>query len=91
MPLFKCMKCHAVENTALCDYAVARHEGRDALCSECATGAWHGRFPKRSAVGMNVASDGFLYSDEAISSETARFLKQKIYVVGKVQVDGSVV
>ena len=34
-----------------------------ALCSECdpEIGAWHGKFPKRSAVGMLVGRDGFLY------------------------------
>jgi len=47
MPLFTCSGCGAVENTALGDYWNARREGRPVRCSECATGAWHGRFPKR--------------------------------------------
>lgn len=90
MPLFRCTGCGARENTALCGHAVARCKGHDPLCSECETGAWHGRFPKQQAAGMNLGSDGFLYSDEAITAEAARFKRQNIRVVGKVQADGSV-
>jgi hypothetical protein len=90
MPLFKCAKCHAIENTALSNHAVDWCEGRDPICSECETGRWHGRFPKRHAVGMNLASDGFLYSDEAVADCAERFVRQKIRVLGKVQADGSV-
>ena len=42
MPLFVCNnpKCRAVENTALGHYWGEKEK----LCSECATGKWHGRF-----------------------------------------------
>lgn len=49
MPLFTCTRCQAVENTALGYYWNARREGREPLCSECATGTWHGVFPKKIA------------------------------------------
>lgn len=43
-PLFICDGCGALENTAL-----GRFWGEkpgDKKCSECATGTWHGRWPK---------------------------------------------
>jgi len=47
MPLFRCTKCGCVENTACCDYWYQTiHLGNPALCSECETGKWHGRFAK---------------------------------------------
>lgn len=42
MPLFICENCNAIENTALGDYW-SKHIK---LCSECARGKWHNRFPK---------------------------------------------
>ena len=56
MSLFVCQACHAVENTALGRFwtrgvdELFRDDTR-ALCSECATGKWHGRFPKRTYDG----------------------------------------
>lgn len=47
MSLFACSKCTAVENTALGDYWRALMDHDPVLCSECATGKWHGLFPKR--------------------------------------------
>lgn len=47
MSLYECSKCHAVENTATGDYHGAKMDGRPVQCSECATGKWHGAFPKR--------------------------------------------
>lgn len=42
MSLFICEKCKTIENTALGSYWA-----RDIkLCSECATGKWHGKFAK---------------------------------------------
>lgn len=46
MPLFICEKCGAIENTALGYYWPARYCKEPALCSECYTGEWHGRFEK---------------------------------------------
>jgi len=55
MPLFACSKCGCVENTALCEYWYqVAIEKKKPLCSECdpEIGEWHGKFEKRSAVGM---------------------------------------
>lgn len=49
MPLFTCSRCKAIENTALGAYWVEQARGLPVLCSECATGTWHGRFPKETA------------------------------------------
>lgn len=58
MPLFKCSRCTCVENTALGAYWTRKDEP---LCSECATGKWHGQFPKEPAAGWKLGDDGFLY------------------------------
>lgn len=48
MPLFKCSKCGCVDNTALGNYwGLYACDGKPPLCSECDTGVWHGRFPKK--------------------------------------------
>ncbi|MCK9428718.1 MAG: hypothetical protein M0R17_01740 [Candidatus Omnitrophica bacterium] len=64
MGIFSCEKCGCMENTALSKYW-SRGEG-PVLCSECdpKIGKWHGRFEKKSAAGMLIGSDGFLYSSE---------------------------
>ena len=63
MPLFACQKCLCVENTATSNYWTRGNA--QALCSECdpMISVWHRKFPKRSAVGMLLGSDGFLYSE----------------------------
>ena len=62
MSLFKCSGCGCVENTALGAYWQRPHS---ALCSECATGKWHGQFAEEDARGpkWKRGSDGFLYQD----------------------------
>ena len=46
MPLFKC-GCGTIENTACTPESWGNvGEGKPPRCSECATGKWHGRFPK---------------------------------------------
>jgi len=57
MPIFECSKCATMENTALGEYWGVQRP----LCSECATGQWHGRFPKRTAkeAGYEKNEDGF--------------------------------
>jgi hypothetical protein len=75
MSIFQCDVCGAVENTATSDYWT---RGLDAprgapkpppLCSACDPGInkWHGSFYRRPAAIYKLASDGFLYSDEAIA------------------------
>lgn len=55
MPLFACASCDAIDNTAISEYWVQQLEAHDAgrkfepKCSECRTGKWHGKFPKRFA------------------------------------------
>lgn len=44
MPLFKCRQCGVIENTALTPKSWSQMNFP--LCSECATGEWHGRFEK---------------------------------------------
>lgn len=44
MPLFVCDGCVCIENTALGDYWTQPVGNRK--CSACATGSWHGLFPK---------------------------------------------
>lgn len=67
MPIFKCSKCGCAENTALGNYWWnVQREGKPPLCSECDTGTWHGKFPKRDAkeAGYMLGADGFLYKPE---------------------------
>ena len=76
MSIFRCEQCGCVENTATSDYW-SRNDKPDkrALCSECDPdiGKWHGCFPKKSAKGMVLASDGFLYSPEDVASDSFKF------------------
>lgn len=58
MSLYQCEQCGCVENTALSP--VGLYDDKK-LCSECRTGEWHGCFEKRSAEGMVLCSDGYLY------------------------------
>lgn len=64
MPLFRCDKCGCVENTACGHYWSEKYEEKPVLCSECSDGVWHGKFPKRSAEGMIIDQDGFLWTKE---------------------------
>ena len=65
MSLFACDRCGAVENTALGEYYGRRMRGLDPLCSECATGEWHGRFPKRQYVPGDHYPGGIVNRPEA--------------------------
>jgi hypothetical protein len=68
------------------------YEGK-ALCSECGPptyidgsktkfGKWHGRFPKRPAVGMLIDQNGNLCSQEQIDHNQ---LPHSYSIVGKVE------
>lgn len=61
MPLFRCHSCGAIDNTAVAAYWPNVAKGKPPLCSECATGHWHGIFPKRDAIagGFVQRPDGF--------------------------------
>ena len=54
MPLFACQKCQTIENTALGHYWAEKEK----LCSECATGKWHGKFPKEKYDPKKWLKDG---------------------------------
>lgn len=61
MSLFTCESCGCVENTALCNYWMARLNNKPTRCSECESGTWHGLFPKRLAEDTNnseIETDG---------------------------------
>ena len=45
MPLFKCERCHTLENTAL---TPAYWGSDEKCCSACAIGKWHGHFPRQT-------------------------------------------
>ena len=57
MPLFVCDSCGCLENTApnCSDYYVQQRQKLPTReCSECRTGQWHNRFPKRRHAGEEV-------------------------------------
>ncbi len=83
MPLFNCAQCNSVENTATGAYWGRKMRDQPALCSECETGTWHGLFPKRSAVGMLVTNDGFLWN-------RAENVPRHMRIVGTIDVHGAV-
>jgi hypothetical protein len=55
------------------------------LCSECdpEIGRWHRRFPKTSAKGLMLCSDGFLYGKEEL--ETESFKRRGLKVVKEIE------
>lgn len=69
MPLFKCSKCGAIENTALGNYWIESRNKKPVLCSECGPeGKWHGKFEKRDAdaAGFIQGDDGYYYKPEEL-------------------------
>jgi len=65
MSLYACEKCNAIENTALGQYWM--EEPGERICSECATGTWHGEFLKRDAKEAGYYTDGnFLYGPDEV-------------------------
>lgn len=69
MPLFRCSKCDSVENTALGEYWWRKHEGSPVLCSECASGDWHGQFEKQPFTNGKwiEGEDGFVYQPHELA------------------------
>lgn len=92
MSVFRCDECGCIENTATSNYwlrPVDKDENKftgPALCSECdpKIGKWHGRFEKKSADGMVLASDGFIYSREYTESDSFkwRMEHQDLSIIG---------
>jgi hypothetical protein len=100
MSVFRCENCGCIENTATSNFVSRRYRYSadmenlpplPALCSECdpEIGQWHGRFPKRSAKGMVLTSDGFLVSPEELGTESFKFRQkhQGLQVVRTIEED----
>lgn len=84
MPLFRCSRCDCVENTALSSYWVDQWKGRATICSECETGKWHNKFPKRSADGYYFDDTGFLFHPDEIDHTTMEWKSNpSIKMIGK--------
>lgn len=78
MPIFACEKCRCAENTALGEYW-----GRDKkLCSECATGKWHGQFEKQTAIGWLIDNHGYLWKQDKAD---LGYLPKNFRIVGVVK------
>jgi hypothetical protein len=84
MSAFRCTKCGCMENTATSNYWSQKYPStengeplpeKQQLCSQCdpTIGKWHGIFPRQSAKGRMLASDGFLYGKEDVASESFAF------------------
>src|SRR4029077_19590157 len=63
MSFFRCSNCGCVEDTALCNYWVARIRDTPTVCSgcDCNIGKWHGQFPRESAENWITDERGFLF------------------------------
>lgn len=63
MPLFKCVECGCLENTALADYWYKEGRKRPLTCSACDPNIaqWHGKFTKETPeeAGYKKRPDGF--------------------------------
>ena len=90
MPIFRCVKCGCVDNTATSGYweRVAMN-GKEPLCSECnpEIGKWHGEFEKGSADGMLMCNDGYLYSKQDFDRLKWRMKHQGLEILGVVKGD----
>ena len=91
MSIFRCGKCGCIENTACSNYWTHDDDkwASPPLCSECdpSIGKWHGVFPKQSAKGMLLGSDGFLYSPEGEAAGENEWRKkhQDFKIIGPVE------
>jgi len=91
MPIFRCEECGCMDNTACCNYWGRQYsEKREPgdmrkLCSECdpEIGKWHNEFSKKSAAGMCIGADGFLYEQEDFDSGRIHHTKKVGVVPGE--------
>jgi len=76
MSLYCCETCGCIENTACANYWSRRIDKLPLLCSECDPniGKWHGRFEKRSAVGMHIDIEGHLWRDPTSAPKHLKFI-----------------
>jgi hypothetical protein len=79
MSFFRCSNCGCVEDTALCNYWVARIRDIPTVCSgcDCNIGKWHGQFPRESAENWITDERGFLFR----RSEVEHWLGQSIETI----------
>jgi len=79
MSFFRCSNCGCVEDTALCNYWVARIRDTPTVCSgcDCKIGKWHGQFPRESAENWITDERGFLFR----RSEVEHWLGQSIETI----------
>jgi len=79
MSFFRCSNCGCVEDTALCNYWVARIRDTPTVCSgcDCKIGKWHGQFPRESAENWITEERGFLFR----RSEVEHWLGQSIETI----------
>ena len=90
MSIFRCVKCGCVDNTATSGWWTRLAEHKDEpLCSECnpEIGKWHGEFEKKSADGMLMCNDGYLYSKQDIDRLKWRIEHQDLEILGVVNGD----
>ena len=101
MSVYRCSQCGCMENTACSNYWSQRHpmtqDGEkinplSILCTQCDPEfkKWHGMFPRTSAQGMILCSDGFLYYPEDVESQSFKFRMkhQDLKVVGEIKEEG---
>ena len=81
MPLFECTECHALENTALCNYWTRAFDGLPPVCSACdpELKRWHGLFDKRETTDEDRGEPGFRHKafDEGTPPPTPAELQAK--------------
>lgn len=89
MPLFRCVRCGCVENTAL-SLHYEHLDDKQYLCSECdpGIGRWHGAFEKASAEGWFYDSSHYIYSQDDVDQAKREWRYNRNFkMVGRV-VDG---
>ena len=74
MPLYRCEKCGCIENTAMGFYWGKYKK----LCSKCSTGKWHRVFRKKSAKGLLLCNDGFLYHSKEVKKDSKSGVRWRI-------------
>lgn len=78
MGMFACHICVCAENTALGSF----WRKGEKLCSECESGKWHGRFPKRSAIGWSIDNEGKIWRPDQVEEDQ---VPKHLRIVGIVQ------
>ena len=48
MSIYICEKCGTIDNTAVSGYWINCRNNEPKMCTECNTGKWHNKFPKKN-------------------------------------------